>query len=154
VAAHISPSAVWHTVHEGKVTLITDEFDKVARKNQLLCGIFNASYSRELAYVVRVVLRSQKHKGKGNGGQVKYLPLDAVYGPNGLAAGSALGDAEGCAGNGEGEVKSLGARRGAFLLLVSESDGADRAFPRDVGGPLHHHHHATQDAGRKVRTAA
>jgi hypothetical protein len=56
------------------------------------------------------VLRSQKHKGKGNGGQVKYLPLDAVYGPNGLAAGSALGDAEGCAGNGEGEVKKQKAK--------------------------------------------
>jgi hypothetical protein len=54
------------------------ETEKVMKRNQLLAGILNASYSRELAYVIRVIPQSKKHKANGGQPQAKYIPLDVA----------------------------------------------------------------------------
>src|SRR4029077_872309 len=107
VAAHISSPAMFRAIHSGKPTLITDETDKVLRKNQLLCGILNASYSRELACVVRVVVRSRKPNAnnpsihQSNNPSVAYLPLDIVYGQTAAPPNSHVSaDGEPPTGNG------------------------------------------------------
>jgi hypothetical protein len=77
--ANISSPAVFRTIQNRKPTLLVDETDKVLARNHLLCGILNASYSRELAYVVRVVPRSKKHHANGHNPGPEYLPLDDTH---------------------------------------------------------------------------
>jgi putative DNA primase/helicase len=77
-AAHISGPAVFRTINKAKPTLLVDETEKVMKRNQLLAGILNASYSRELAYVIRVIPQSKKHKANGGQPQAKYIPLDVA----------------------------------------------------------------------------
>ncbi|HWX19611.1 MAG TPA: DUF3631 domain-containing protein, partial [Candidatus Binatia bacterium] len=101
VAAHISSPAMYRTIHAGKVTLITDEFDKAIRKNHLLGGILNASNNRDFAYVVRVVLRSHKQNGKPGRPQVQYVPLDVLYEQNGTPSAAPLS-----AGNGDAQIEN------------------------------------------------
>jgi hypothetical protein len=77
-AAHISSPAFFRTIQRTRPTLITDQTEEIFKKNNILCGILNASYSRELAYVVRVIPRSKKHHGKGGKPQPAYLPIDSL----------------------------------------------------------------------------
>jgi putative DNA primase/helicase len=92
VAAHISSPAVFRTIQRRKPTFIVDECEKVLRRNQMLTGILNASYVRDLAYVVRVVPRSKSKNGKP--AAPEYTPLDALEpdAPDGPDGAHDLGD--------------------------------------------------------------
>jgi putative DNA primase/helicase len=97
-AAHISGPAVFRAIHRGKPTLLVDETEKVMKRNQLLQGILNASYSRELAYVIRVIPQSKK-RSNGEQPEPLYIPLEAYQSSSSV---SSLAPCEGERAGGEG----------------------------------------------------
>ncbi len=55
IAANISPPAFFRVIQETRPTLLIDEADTFLQGNDELRGILNSGYSRQTAYVVRVV---------------------------------------------------------------------------------------------------
>ena len=62
IAAHISPPALFRVIEENQPTLLIDEGDTFLRRNAELRGILNAGYTRETAYVVRVIHEREAEK--------------------------------------------------------------------------------------------
>jgi hypothetical protein len=65
MAANISSPAFFRVIEETQLTLLIDEADTFLAGNDELKGIWNAGYSRETAYVIRV----QHERSKAEGGK-------------------------------------------------------------------------------------